>query len=271
MLVRNENDVLAQVLKEHLRLVDHVYILDGTTEGADEARRICQELGGDCVSFYREDELPAHYPRPIKDGCRQFLVERARADYGCTGWFVLLHGDEIFVDAPADIVAVAKPDVDIIEVESLLFFLHRSQEPFVFRPGTALAEQICWYSGPGYPEVRLVRNRPDCNYDPGQHSDLVPNGLSGRLRTSFKIRHYPYRAVDQQRRRAEDRTNVTGFSPGTYQHVIAGRYYLDHTFFHYRHLYAWVSQRPPRPRAKTWGLIRRCQDILDQYTWRRIR
>jgi hypothetical protein len=249
MLIRNENDILAQVLAAHLRFTDHVFILDGTTESPEEARRICCGLGGPRVSFYTEDELPAGYPRPIRDGCRQFLVERARERFGCAGWFALLHADEIFVDSPADIIRLHGQEVDIIEVESLLYFIHREQEPFAFRPELPLQQQIYWYSGPGYPEVRLIRNKAGCDYDVPQHRNLVPHGLCARSRTSFKIGHYPYRDPRQQKERAVDRAEVTGFSPDTYRHVLEGKYYLDETYFHYPDLYAWISKLPPRPKA----------------------
>jgi hypothetical protein len=245
MLIRNENDILAQVLREHLRFADHIFVLDGTTEAPDETRRICCELGGERLSFHTEDELPAGYPRPIRDGCRQFLVERARERFGCAGWFVLLHADEIFVESPADIVRLHGATTDIIEVKSLLYFIHREQAPFVYRPQLPLDQQIYWYSGPGYPEVRLVRNREGCHYDPGQHFDLVPRGLSERIKTAFRVRHYPYRDAPQQERRAIDRTEVTGFSPSTYRHVLERKYYLDEEFFHYPDLYAWISRIPP--------------------------
>lgn len=271
MLIRNENDILPQVLTEHLHFADHIFILDGTTESPEETRRICCGLGGSRVAFYTEDELPAGYPRPIRDGCRQFLVERARERFGCAGWFALLHADEIFVDSPADIIRLHGQGQDIIEVESLLYFIHREQEPFVFRSDLPLQQQIYWYSGPGYPEVRLIRNKEGCDYDIGQHYNLVPRGLSARSRTSFKIRHYPYRDVPQQKKRAIDRIEVTGFSPDTHRHVREGRYYLDEKFFHYPHLYAWISKRQPRPKAGARLLKRRWQDFFDQYTWQRIR
>jgi hypothetical protein len=264
MLVRNENDVLEEVLEHHLRGVDHVFVLDGTTEGPERSRAICQ--GRDRVTYFTEDALPPEHPRPVRDGCRQFLMERARERFGHRGWFVWLHADELFVDRPADVVAACPPGLAAIEVRSLLCFVHRTQEPFRLDPGRSLREQIVWYAGPGWPEVRFLRNAPGLDLDLRQHQRLIPPGPQRVYRTRFKVLHYPYRDPAQQAARAHDRAEVTGFSPDTYRHVLAGRYYLDRDFFRHRHLYGWISRRPPRPRARMTALGRALQD-LREYRW----
>jgi calcineurin-like phosphoesterase family protein len=92
MLIRNENDILREVLAEHFKFSDHIFVLDGTTEDSKLSKEICQSFEN--ISHYTENQLPSHYPHPIRDGCRQFLVERAREKFGAQGWFVILHGDD---------------------------------------------------------------------------------------------------------------------------------------------------------------------------------
>lgn len=244
MLIRNENDILREVLSEHIKFSDHIFILDGTTEDQNLSENICKSFKN--VSYFSEDQLPTSYPRPIKDGCRQFLIERAREKYGAEGWFALFHGDEIFVDSPRDIAVKYDRSFDYLIFNSLCFFIHREQSPFHWDHQKALAEQIYWYAGPGWPEVRLFRNKPHCDYDIFQHHCLLPKGLKKGHKTTFKIKHYPFRDPVGQAKRAVDRI-MTDFSPGSYAHVIEGKYYLDERYFNNK-CYHWISNEPPKPR-----------------------
>ncbi len=262
MLIRNENDILMEVLREHVRHCDHIFILDGATEDPETSRAICKSFPA--VSYFLESELPALYSRPIRDGARQFLLDQARRAYGENrGWFVLLHGDEIFVDSPQDIISSYDPFADCLAVDSLLYFLHRDQKPFVWDDNKPLAEQIRWYAGPGWPEIRMFRNRTGVGYEPAQHSNLLPRGISSAFKTNFKLKHYPYRSPKSQAARATDRTQITGFSPGTYRHVLQGHFYLDHAFFHYPNTYAYISQKPPAPRIGSSFARTLVEDLIE--------
>ncbi len=268
MLIRNENDILREVLSEHVKFCDHIYVLDGTTEDPGTSKSICTSFPK--VSHFTEDELPSVYPIPIRDGCRQFLIDKAREKFGEKGWFVLLHGDEIFVDRPDDIIRKYRGLFDMLTLDNVLFFVHKEQEPFKLDPLKKVQDQIRWHAGPGSPELRILRNKPGTRYDIRQHHDLAPKGMGMNYKTTYKIKHYPYRDPEQQQKRAADRTEVTNWSPSGYSHIPDRKYYLDESFFGRKFLY-WISKRPLTPRISTPLVTRFLQDVAENFTRGRIR
>ncbi|GEM_PF-487135 len=266
MVIRNENDILKQVMDFCTGYCDHIFVLDGTDDNPELSRSICSSYQN--VTYYTEDALPDGYPRPIRDGCRQFLLERAREKYGYQGWFVLLHGDEIFVDRPSDIVKKYGKLFGCITVDSMVFFIHKEQETFSYDHNKPLSQQIYWYSGPGWPETRIFKNDPGINYDPIKHG-VVPDGILINYKTTCKIKHYTFRSPEQQIKRAKDRTETTKWQTGGYDSVKKGRYYLDENDFGGK-FYRWVSKKPLAPKIDLPLFKRAAFDIYESFTRKRI-
>ena len=123
MMTYNEADIIEETIEKNRHYFDAIYVLDGST---DQTAEILQSY--DVVKCLIKDQ--DLYPsRVIKDGVRQFLLEKAQADYGYDGWFTLLHGDEWFVDDPNDIIKKAeKSGAERVNWRPLNFFLHTSQK-----------------------------------------------------------------------------------------------------------------------------------------------
>lgn len=266
MVIRNENDILKQVMDSCVQYCDEIFVLDGTDEDPELSRAICTSYPN--VTHYTEDALPAEYPRPVRDGCRQFLLEKARERYGYRGWFVLLHGDEIFVDTPPNIIRKYGRYFGCITLDSPVFFIHKEQEPFSFDINKSLLQQIYWYSGPGWPETRIFKNAPGVNYDPSKHG-VVPDGVLINYKTTCKIRHFTFRSPEQQIKRAKDRTETTKWQTGGYDTVKRGSYYLDERDFSGK-FYRWISKKDLTPKIGQNLLRRALSDIYESFTRKKI-
>lgn len=263
MMIRNENDILEEVLSEHVKFCDHIFVLDGTTEDPDKAREICLSFKN--ITYFRDEDLPADYPRPVRDGCRQFLLDRIREKYGHEGWVAVLHGDEIFVDDPRLIIKKYHGLFDALTLDCLLYFIHKEQEPFKLDPSKSVQEQIFWHAGPGWPEARLFKNKKGSNYkSPSTHGKVIPEGLFINYKTTYKIKHYTYRDLEHQIKRAEDRVKRTRWSAVHYENTLKKKLYLDRNDFGIK-WYKWISKTPQQPRIKIPLINRLEDDIYDNF------
>ena len=151
----------------------------------------------DNVVYYLRDEQI--FPkRKINDGARQFLLEEAQRRYGYDGWFSLLHGDELFVDNPNDIIQRAdKQGADVVNWHMLNFFLHKSQKENYddFAP---LEKRVTHYQ-PGGLEIRQFKNKKGIYYKMHQITRVLPYGLKNIPLWDYPIiRHYTERSIRQK-------------------------------------------------------------------------
>jgi len=207
LMMRNDHDILPQVLACNMRYFDAVYVLDGSDDH-EQTRAIFSAYSGKLAGMYRDSELPSAYDRPPRDGARQFLLERIKADLGDEGWIFCLHSDEMFFDVePAHMVDAAEQmKCDLISISNVHFFLHSSQEAdYHYDPRIPVMEQIRFACFPGFPERRAFKNLPNISYDVNHHGSVVPFGLGRELRSPFPVRHYLYRYPEQMIQNIEDR------------------------------------------------------------------
>jgi glycosyltransferase involved in cell wall biosynthesis len=185
LMTYNEEDIIEEMMIEANKYFDVILAMDGST---DKTAEIIQSF--DNVKYLIKDQ--DLYPqRTIRDGARQFLLEKAQSMFGCEGWFTLLHGDEIFLDDPNDIAKRAQAKgAEITNWHMLNFFLHTSQRGTVYDPNKQLQEQLLYYQ-PGGLEVRQFRNKPGIHYNLNQHGNLLPYGIKPKPYLDYPvIKHY---------------------------------------------------------------------------------
>ena len=205
LLIRDENDILADTLQWNAQHVDCFYVLDGS-EDYKTAEGIC--MGSrKCAGYWRDVECP--YDGPPTDGWRQFLYAKATEDNGYDNWFLLLHGDELWVNEP-DAALAEVPDADGFEFR-LPFAIPRGWDH-----GLSAYDQLREFFFPGWPEFRMFKGGEEVYYLPGQHFLTRPLGLKHVVRLDWPILHYPYRSPESQRLRA---SKSAEWSPENYQAV----------------------------------------------------
>jgi glycosyltransferase involved in cell wall biosynthesis len=193
MMTYNEEDIIEEVMEANKKYFDKIFVLDGSSDKTTEILR-----SYDCVKYLlRDDEI---FPkRRILDGARQFLLEKAQAMYGATGWFTLLHGDEIMVDNPNDVAARGeKAKAERINWHALNFFIHTSQVDEDFSDKRSIQEKIIYYH-PGSLEIRQFRNKPNIYYNLNQIFNVVPTGIGMSTLLDYPIfKHYVVRSIKQK-------------------------------------------------------------------------
>ena len=225
LLVNEEDDILADTLAVNAPLVDCFYVLDGTVDNT-HSRRVCRSFPN-CAGYSRDRDVPKPpYPPRATDGYRQFMYEQAVRDHGFDHWFLLLHADETWMFHPSEPVD-ANADASGFIFRLPLFFPHIDDGWDDSRPPL---DQLRRHLAPGWPEFRMFRGNPEVAFDPGQHFNVVPYGLAGRIASGvWRINHYPFRSPRSQEIRAK-----AGFDPDNYALVDRWALWTDETVAHYQ-------------------------------------
>jgi len=206
MMTAHDEDVAEDVLARSMAKPDELYVLDGS-----DTRAALPEW----TRYWRDTDVP--WSGPPRDGWRQWLYDRAVADHGTDHWFLVLHSDEVWTFDPRGL-PFKYPEADGFAFRLPCWF-PRSGTPWQI--GVPALAQIHWSLGPGWPEFRMFRGGEGVRFDPSQHFDVRPTGLSSVVQTELTIEHYPYRSPASQRRRARHHDD-TGFDPDNYRHVSDG-------------------------------------------------
>ncbi|OGI05964.1 MAG: hypothetical protein A2Y40_04250 [Candidatus Margulisbacteria bacterium GWF2_35_9] len=208
MMTYNEEDIIEEVMEANKKYFDVILVLDGSTDKTPEIIRSYNNV----KYFLNEQDI---FPkRKIYDGARQFLLEKAQELYGYEGWFTLLHGDEIMVDNPNDIIQRAdQKGVERVNWHALNFFLHRSQKDS-YDPNKPIQEQVIYFQ-PGGIEIRQFKNKKGIYYNLNQMGNVVPHGVKQSTLLDYPIfKHYVHRSLKQVMNRPS-----TGFAKNKTENI----------------------------------------------------
>jgi hypothetical protein len=220
MLIKDEQDMLAETLRNHTRFCNHIFVLDGTIgDGQAESEAICRSFPQ--VEDYRRDTDVG--VRQARDGIRQHLLSRARERYGTGQWYALLHGDEIWASDPRPEIAT-HADTGL-QVQFYHFFPHASQAG-AWDMTLSVEARHSWYMLPWTPEARLFQDTGR-DFDVDQHSRTLPRGMR-TVQTSLVVKSYNYRSPAQAHCRAVSRARHH-WQTNHYTHLIhsSDRFFVD--------------------------------------------
>ena len=217
LMTYNEEDIIEETLSHNRQYFDAIYALDGST---DKTAEIIQQFPEVKYLIKDQDIFPK---RVIKDGVRQFLLEKAQEDLGYEGWFTLLHGDELLVDDPRIIAKKAeKQNAERINWRPLNFFLHTSQKE-TYSEQNLITKEVIYFEPGVNLEIRQFKNKKGIFYNLHQHNKLVPHGINWKPLLDFPIfRHYVVRSLKQLKNRTytHDQAN-NGFGSGSDKHSLS--------------------------------------------------
>ena len=209
LMIRNEADILDEMLACATRWFDRILVLDGTN-GEVARARTDEILDGysEVVLRMRDEELG----HQVRDGARQYLLEECRARYGVDNWIGVLHADEFMDQDPRPMLASHHPRRDpSIRVRVTHTFLHtddkRSWETIVDQPIRTRVQHLMW---PGVPEARFFFDAGDRDYETMRHGKVIPTSFrNGPLVDGFVITQYNERSPELLIERAAQREQDT--------------------------------------------------------------
>jgi len=223
LMIRDEDDMLAEALRNHARFCDAILVLDGSDDAAYARSRAIAAACPSVREHWRDADTG--FPLPLRDGARRFLLERARARFGRGNWYAILHGDELWGEDPRPYLDAMPPDCDALAVRLFHFFPHPSQRGVWDwgRPGArdrSIEALARWYMLPPIAEHLIFWDAGHAEYDPARHSCTVPQGLA-TWQSDCVVKQYNYRSPEQAATRARQRAR-DGWQQNHYQHLLAG-------------------------------------------------
>ncbi|MEM7142433.1 MAG: glycosyltransferase family 2 protein [Actinomycetota bacterium] len=205
LMIRDEDDILADSLAVATRWFDRILVLDGTGPGpARERTDAILAATPEVVVHLRDEDLD----HPVRDGARQYLLAEARARYGTGHWIGVLHGDEFLDQDPRPMLASRNPRRDpSIRVRLAHTFLHTDdRDGWADRADLEVRDRVQHLMWPGVPEARFFFDAGDRDFAVGHHGKVIPTSLrNGPLVDGYVITQYNERDPEQLAARADDR------------------------------------------------------------------
>jgi hypothetical protein len=201
MLLRDEEDVIAQNLQHLLTWIDSLYILDlGSNDRTWEIVQDFAKRDARIVPFM-------HKPILYNDNLRSFLFHHFRARFQHGDWVMKIDADEFYHVTPPNFVKERLHGSEsAVHLQWYFFRLTQSEVQAYERGEVNIAEdrhrpiedRRRYYKISEYAEPRMFRYRKSMQW-PEDASFPYNAGLVARER--IPIRHYPHRDPEQMRRR----------------------------------------------------------------------
>ncbi len=219
MMIRDEDDVLAETLAGAVRWFDRIYVLDGTTDPDRVARTDAILAARPEVCWHARDA--DWFPDGVTDGARQVLLDRIRRDHGVDNWIGVLHADEFLDQDPRPMLAARHPALHpSVRVRVAHAFLHPDDEQR-WKSGVPMRQRVLHTMWPGVPESRFFFDDGSRDFDPALHSKVIPRShRPGELVDGYVIVQYNERDPEQLVARARSRA-ASGWQVGHYARLLA--------------------------------------------------
>ena len=199
MLVKNEADIVASVLKDAEKWADKIFILDnGSTDGTWE---IIQSLKNDVVMPLRQDF------RPFSRGMRAEIFNEYKHLASDGDWWCLaLDADEFYAENPRDFLTTISKNCHLVAKKSLDYFISTEDiEEFNFtgnfennRKHIKYLRKNCWC------EPRFFRFRKGLIWDTNIESQYpIHAGIIADRK--ILVKHYQFRSPQQMQKRLDVR------------------------------------------------------------------
>jgi glycosyltransferase involved in cell wall biosynthesis len=211
-LIKNEADVIEEVLMKATRWCDRIFIFDnGSTDGTWEIVNRLARTVPNIVPFKSAAV-------PYRDSLRLETFAQFRHESGPGDWWCKLDSDEIYVDDPCEFLTAVPPAHHVVWAVSFQFYFtdldaaRWSESPRSYPPD-APAEEALRYYRCEYSEARFYRYRPRLKWDYG----FAPRHLGLVHPRRIRLKHYQYRSPAQIDLRLAVRQRAMAEGCGTFQ------------------------------------------------------
>ena len=196
-LIKNEADIIEQVLAAAVCWCDHIYVFDnGSTDGTWEKVQMMARKFPKIVPWKQD-------PKPFRDSLRAEVFRRFRNRAQVGDWWCILDADEIYIDNPAEFLAGVPDCYNSVWHQMYTYlFTDRDAEEYARDPKgyeeVPAPERLRHYVLSEYSETRFVRHTRGLR----THPDWDRHPVYPRR---IRLRHYGYRSPPQITRRLQTR------------------------------------------------------------------
>lgn len=200
MLVKDEADIIAEVLQHGRTWADRIVVIDnGSTDGTWET---VQSMADDCITPFRQDLRP--YSNALRaDAFNAFRTEARENDW----WCYKMDSDEFYVDDPRDFLGAVPWPYHVVYKKSLDYVVTEEDvADGAFTESTTINLKRLRYLKPtAYSEPRFFRYRRRLSWPEGK---AAPNYRGPRHPKPILVKHYQYRTPAQMQHRLDVRNAV---------------------------------------------------------------
>jgi hypothetical protein len=218
MVIRDEDDIIAESLPLLLDWIDHVYVLDmGSTDSTWE---IVNDLA------LRDSRIVPFKSCPYRfdDSIRGYIFDAFRSRFRDGDWVVRTDADEIYHVNPRNFLKEQVRPYEACVYLAWYYFRLTTREVDDYETGTLslaedrlrpITERRRYYKIPDYTEPRMFRYRDTMKWP---SSRTIPFNAGCPARERIPIRHYPHRDPEQMRKRYRLRSAMMKMDAGAGPH-----------------------------------------------------
>jgi len=200
MLVKNEADIIAQVLQHCRTWADRVIVQDnGSTDGTWEIVRSME----DAVIVPWKRDLRTYDNTLRADAFNAFRHEAQEDDW----WCYKLDADEFFVDDPREFLSKVPRPYHVVMKKSLDYVITKEDAAEHHFEGSFESDwpHIRYLKPVAHTEARFFRHRERLQWKPGT---IYPRHRGPKYPEPILVKHYQYRSPQQMQARLELRNSV---------------------------------------------------------------
>ncbi|MBV9388002.1 MAG: glycosyltransferase family 2 protein [Chroococcidiopsidaceae cyanobacterium CP_BM_ER_R8_30] len=205
-LVKNESDIIEQVLKAALTWSDFIYVYDnGSTDGTWEKVVNLAKDHRQIVPYKQES-------KPMRDQIRSEAFNRYRSNSSNGDWWCRLDADEIYIDNPKRFLAEIPQKYELVWSASFQYYFTDkdlvlyNQEPSLYADDVPVEKKCRFYIN-NWSEIRFFRYKEDLIWT----KNAWPDELYIHYPERIRLKHFQYRSPQQIQKRLNNRKNLEIF------------------------------------------------------------
>ncbi len=224
MIVKNEEDIIEQTLRDAARWSDKLIVLDNGS--SDKTWEIVQSLA---------KELPVIIPfvqdfQSFHDGLRAIMFNKFKVELTENDWWCIrMDADEFYHDDPRQMLQNIPHKYKLVYKASIDYFItHEDLEDFKFTGNFSEdRSKIKYYQPYTWSEIRFVRHSDKLKWD---IKKIVPTPAGLIYPHQIRVLHYQYRSPEQMRKRFETRLIAKNENKRTFKHEkgVDWKFYLKY-------------------------------------------
>ncbi|HYW33916.1 MAG TPA: glycosyltransferase family 2 protein [Balneolaceae bacterium] len=195
-LVKDEADIVGDVVKDAYRWSDYIYIFDnGSTDGTTE---VLKDFAGQHknIIFYKWSD------EPFKETLRGELYHAFKQNAQKGDWWCRLDADEFYIDNPQSFLRQIDNRYNAVSHSSYTYyFTDKDLEDYKENPDSFTYRDLNYYKN-DFSELRFVKDNGHLYWPP---SSSWPKINMKIYPAKIRVRHYQYRNPGQITKRAENR------------------------------------------------------------------